>query len=87
MQRDAIYEKIKYIFYNNNRTVGYRAMKAFLSRDFTYMRSPNGKFRYNCTIIDLFDRSVVASMNGKCINSDLAKDTLKMALEILIIII
>ena len=60
MQRDAIYERIKYIFYNNN---------------FTYMRSPNGKFKYNCTIIDLFDRSVVASMNGKYINSELAIET------------
>ena len=27
--------------------------------DFTYMRQPNGKFRYNCSIIDLFDRPVV----------------------------
>ena len=29
--------------------------------DFTYMRQPNGKFRYNCSIIDLFDRSAVGS--------------------------
>ena len=138
--RDAIYERIKYIFYNNNRTVGHRTMKAFLSRygiylskttvhkymnknlnlaaiimrkkpgyksakkhkifnnllnqnviidkknkvwctDFTYMRSPKGKFRYNCTIIDLFDRSVVASMNSKYMNSELAIDTLRKALK------
>lgn len=138
-QRDAIYERIKYIFYNNNRTIGHRAIKAFLSRygiylskttvhkymnknlnlaaiimrkkpgykaakkhkifsnilnqnfiidkknkvwctDFTYMRSPNGKFRYNCTIIDLFDRSVVASINSKYMNSELAIETLKKAL-------
>ena len=32
--------------------------------DFTYMRQPNGKFRYNCSIIDLFDRSAVASLNS-----------------------
>ncbi len=31
-QRDAIYERIKYIYYNNNRTVGHRAMRIFLSR-------------------------------------------------------
>ena len=39
--------------------------------DFTYMRQPNGKFRYNCTIIDLFDY----------INNELAIDTLKEARE------
>ena len=32
--------------------------------DFTYMRDPNGKFRYNCAIIDLFDRCAVASVNS-----------------------
>lgn len=31
-QREVIYERIKSIFYNNNRTVGHRAMKVFLSR-------------------------------------------------------
>ncbi len=112
-QRFMVYERIKYIYYNNNRTIGYRLMKIFLQRygiylstttihkymnkdlnlsaivmrkkpgyksckkhkifdnllkqkfnvdeknkiwctDFTYMRQPNGKFRYNCTIMDLF---------------------------------
>ena len=32
--------------------------------DFTYMRQLNGKFRYNCSIIDLYDRTVIASVNG-----------------------
>lgn len=118
-QREVIYERIKYIYYNNNRTVGHRAMRVFLARygihiskttvhkymnktlnlaaiimrkksgytagkkhkifnnllcqnftvdhknkvwctHFTYMRQPNGRFRYNCTIIDLFDRSAIA---------------------------
>ena len=49
--------------------------------DFTYMRQPNGKFRYNCSIIDLFDRSAVASLNSNYINTDLAIETLKKALE------
>ena len=139
-QREVICERIKYIFYNNNRTVGHKAMKIFLSRyginlskttvhkymnsllnlsavimrkkpgytsgkkhkifnnllnqnftvneknkvwctDFTYMREPGGKFRYNCTIIDLFDRSVVASVNSKYINSELAIETLSIALK------
>lgn len=139
-QREAIHERIKYIFYNNNRTIGHRAMRVFLSRygiylskttvhkyrnktlnlaaiimrrkpgyisgkkhkifnnllrqdftvdeknkvwctDFTYMRQPNGRFRYNCSMIDLFDRSAVASINSDYINTELAKDTLKAALQ------
>ena len=107
-----IFELIKYVYYNNNRVIGYRAMRIFIKRygyelnnttmhkymnkelnlcavimhskpgyktgkknkifdnllnqnftvdcknkvwctDFTYMRQPNGKFRYNCSIIDL----------------------------------
>lgn len=49
--------------------------------DFTYMRQPNGKFKYNCTIIDLYDRSAVASMNSNYTNTELAIATLKKALE------
>ena len=45
------------------------------------MRQPNGKLRYNCSIIDLFDRSAVASLNSNYINTDLAIETLKKALE------
>jgi transposase InsO family protein len=45
------------------------------------MRQTNGKFRYNCSIIDLFDRSAVASINSNYINTDLAIETLKKALE------
>ena len=45
------------------------------------MHQPNGKFRYNCSIIDLFDRSAVASLNSNYINTDLAIETLKKALE------
>ena len=49
--------------------------------DFTYMRALDGRFRYNCTIIDLYDRSVVASLNSKYINTRLAIDTLTEALR------
>lgn len=139
-QCGASYERIKYIYYNNNRTIGHRTMRIFLSRygiylskttvhkymnkrlhlsaiimrrkpgytsgkkhkifhnlleqnftvdkknnvwciDFTYMRQPNGRFRYNCTIIDLFDRSAIASSNRDNINTELAIDTLKAALK------
>ena len=49
--------------------------------DFTYIRLSNGKMRYNCTVIDLYDRSVVASLNSSYINTELAVDTLKRALN------
>lgn len=49
--------------------------------DFTYMRQPNGKFRYNCTIMDLFDRSAIASVNSDYINTELAIETLTEALK------
>ena len=48
--------------------------------DFTYMKILGNKFRYNCTIIDLYDRSVVASVNGSELTSNLAIQTLKKAL-------
>ena len=49
--------------------------------DFTYLYLTNGTVRYNCTITDLFDRSVVASENGKYITADLAIDTLNKAIH------
>lgn len=49
--------------------------------DFTYLYLTNGNVRYNCTIIDLFDRSVVASENGKFITSDLAIRALDKAIH------
>lgn len=48
--------------------------------DFTYLFLTDGSKRYNCSIIDLFDRSIVASLNGKEITSKLAIDTVKKAL-------
>ena len=45
------------------------------------MRRPDGRFRYNCTIIDLYDRSVIASRNSDYINTDLAIETLSEALK------
>ena len=49
--------------------------------DFTYLELSNGKKRYNCSIIDLYDRSVIASKNSHYIDSILAIDTLKMAIK------
>ena len=49
--------------------------------DFTYLFLKNGDVRYNCTIIDLHDRSVVASITDRHITSELAIRTLQKALE------
>ena len=49
--------------------------------DFTYLPLSNGEMRYNCTVIDLHDRSVVASITDCNITSDLAIRTVKKALE------
>ena len=49
--------------------------------DFTYIRLSNEKMRYNCSILDLYDRSIVASVNGELINTELAKETLEKALK------
>ena len=37
--------------------------------DFTYMTLTKGTIRYNCSIIDLYDRSVVASENSSFITN------------------
>lgn len=54
--------------------------------DFTYLYLKNGEVRYNCTIIDLHDRSVIASMTDCYITSSLAIRTWKKALESQLII-
>ena len=48
--------------------------------DFTYLFLANHSKRYNCTVIDLYDRRVVASVNGSRINAQLAIDTVREAL-------
>ena len=49
--------------------------------DFTYMMLEDGRKRYNCSIIDLYDRSVVATQNSSQIDAALAIQTLEAALE------
>ena len=49
--------------------------------DFAYTTLTNGTMRYNCSIIDLYDRSVVASENSPFITSSLAVRTLEKALS------
>lgn len=49
--------------------------------DFTYIPITDGSMRYNCTILDLFRREVVASVTGKEITAELAIKTLNTALR------
>lgn len=49
--------------------------------DFTYLFLADHEVRYNCTIIDLYDRSVIASITDRNITSGLAIRTLRKALE------
>lgn len=48
--------------------------------DFTYVYFDHHK-RYNCTVIDLHDRRVVASLSSRKINAQLAIDTVTEALK------
>lgn len=49
--------------------------------DFTYLFLKNGEVRYNCSILDLHDRSVVASITDRYITTGLAIRTLQKALD------
>ncbi len=64
-----------------NRAFSPRKPNQVWCTDFTYLTLRNGQKRYNCTILDLYDRSVVATLNSKWIDSDLAITTLQMALS------
>lgn len=49
--------------------------------DFTYLYLADGSKRYNCSILDLYDKSIVATQNGTRMDAQLAIDTLEKALE------
>ena len=49
--------------------------------DFTYLFLDDGSKRYNCTILDLHDRSVIASITDRNITADLAVRTLRKAID------
>lgn len=44
--------------------------------DFTYIPLSDSRMRYNCTILDLYDRSVIASVHGRNITAELGKKAL-----------
>ena len=49
--------------------------------DFTYLHLADGAKRYNCSIIDLYDKFVLATMNSKRMDAELAIRTLQAALK------
>ena len=49
--------------------------------DLTYLFLKNGEVRYNCSILDLYDRSIIASITDRHIISELAIRTLQKALD------
>ncbi|WMJ22168.1 IS3 family transposase [Paludicola sp. MB14-C6] len=49
--------------------------------DFTYLPQKDGVMRYNCSIIDLYDRSAVATLDGNHITAELGIETLKIAIK------
>ena len=52
----------------------------FWCTDFTYIPLSDSRMRYNCTILDLYDRSVIASVSGRNITAELAVQTLSKAI-------
>lgn len=88
----SVTRKKKYIHYKSEEP--FRVFANILERDFrtskrntkwcidfTYLYLSNGSKRYNCSIIDLYDRRIVASVNGRKLNTELAKETVRKALE------
>jgi len=49
--------------------------------DFTCLFLTDGSKRYNCSIIDLYDRSIIAGITDKHITSELTKRTFQKALD------
>lgn len=49
--------------------------------DFTYLFLANRNKRYNCSIMDLFDRRIVANVNSNRIDTKLAIETLTKAIR------
>ena len=73
--------KINHVFPNLiNQDFKAKSVNKIWCTDFTYLYYGNGQVRYNCTIIDLYDRSVVASLNGAHITTELAIEALKIAI-------
>ena len=83
-KKKPMYEHgIAHKVYENKLNQNFRADKINQKwcTDFTYLFLTDGSKRYNCTIIDLHDRSVIASITDRNITADLAKRTLEKAIH------
>lgn len=83
-KKKATYEHgVAHKVYENKLNQNFRAdeINQKWCTDFTYLFLTDGSKRYNCTIIDLHDRSVIASITDRNITSDLAKRTLEKAIH------
>lgn len=49
--------------------------------DFTYLYLADGAKRYHCSILDLYDKSIVATLNSNRMDANLAIETTKIALS------
>lgn len=79
---DYVYGKKHHIYENLiNRDFTASAPNQKWCTDFTYLKLSDGKKRYNCSIIDLYDRSIVATLNGNSITSQLAINTMNIAMK------
>jgi transposase InsO family protein len=64
-----------------NRQFNASAPNKVWCTDFTYLTLKGGHKRYNCSILDLYYRSIVATFNIKWIDASLAVETLEMAIS------
>ncbi len=69
--------------YKNKLNQNFRADKINQKwcTNFTYLFLTDGSKRYNCTITDLHDRIVIASITDRNITANLAKRTLEKAIH------
>jgi len=74
---------VKHHIYDNliNQEFSASAPNQKWCTDFTYLQLSDGRKRYNCSIIDLYDRSIVATLNGKSITAKLGIETVKIAMS------
>lgn len=68
--------RIKYLRTSSNKIL-MRTSRIKSGIRISHLFLKNGQVRYNCTIIDLRDRSVIASITDRYITSDLAIRTLE----------
>ena len=82
-------EKPKYIHGRRHKVFDYRLDQNFTAEranqkcytDFICLFLKNGEVRYNGSILDLYDRSSIASITDRHITSELANRTLQKALD------